>query len=73
MKEILLCWLGFADLKASANVEGVGLGPIGQAATELSFEEIVLISDQPNSENKCYIEWLKTKNYANIILQKLIG
>lgn len=66
-----MCWLGFADLKASANVEGVGLGPIGQAATELSFEEIVLISDQPNSENKCYIEWLKTKNYANIILQKV--
>jgi len=66
-----LCWLGFADLKASANVEGVGLGPIGQAATELSFEEIVLISDQPDSENKCYIEWLKTKNFANIILQKV--
>ena len=70
MKEILICWIGFADLKASAGKENVGLGPIAQAATSLSFDEIHLISDRPESEDAAYIKWLNSKYASKIILHK---
>ena len=70
MKEILICWIGFADLKASAGKEDVGLGPIAQAVTSLSFDEIHLISDRPESEDAAYIKWLNSKCVSKIILHK---
>jgi len=70
MKEILICWIGFTDLKASTGKEDVGLGPIAQAATSLSFDEIHLISDRPESEDAIYIKWLNSKCASKIILHK---
>ena len=70
MKETLICWIGFTDLKASAGKEDVGLGPIAQAATSLSFDEIHLISDRPESEDAIYIKWLNSKCASKIILHK---
>lgn len=70
MKEILICWIGFTDLKASAGKEDVGLGPIAQAVTSLSFNEIHLISDRPESEDTAYIKWLNSKCASKIILHK---
>ena len=67
MKEILICWIGFTDLKASSNDGNVGLGPIAQAAIELNFDEIVLITDRSEEENQHYISWLKTKCSSDII------
>jgi len=70
MKEILICWIGFTDLKASAGKEDVGLGPIAQAVTSLTFDEIYLISDRPESEDAIYIKWLNSKCASKIILHK---
>jgi len=70
MKEILICWIGFTDLKASAGKEDVGLGPIAQAATSMSFDEIRLISDRPESEDAAYIKWLNSKCASKIIPHK---
>ena len=67
MKSILICWIGFTDLKAAGNHEEVGLGPIGQAAKELNFDEIVLITDRSEKENHHYISWLKTKCSSGIV------
>jgi len=67
MKSILICWIGFTDLKAADISEKVGLGPIGQAAKKLNFDEIVLITDRSETENKNYINWLKTKCSSRII------
>ena len=40
MKSILFSWIGFTDLKASRGEKNVGLGPIAQAVSERSFQEI---------------------------------
>ena len=45
MPNLLLAWVGRTDLQASVGVPEAGLGPIGQAVTQRSFDEIVLISD----------------------------
>ncbi len=68
MKRILICWLGFTDLKASAGNGDVGLGPICQAAVDLSFDGIVLISDQEKTKNDRYIQWLKTRCSSEVAL-----
>jgi DNA-binding NtrC family response regulator len=75
MKSILICWLGFADLKASAGNKESGLGPIGQAAAAMDFDEIVLISDHSKPENLKYVKWLKSKTASKVFLHtvKLSG
>lgn len=71
MKSILFSWIGFTDLKASRGEKDVGLGPIAQATSERSFQEIILISDVPDSDCTAYINWLKTLTSANIITKKV--
>ena len=71
MKTILVCWIGFTDLRASAGVADAGLGPIAQAATALHFDEIVLISDQSDADNTTYVKWLQLKTSASIILKRV--
>ena len=68
MKNILICWIGFTDLKAAQETEDVGLGPICQAATTNAYEEIVLISDRSKQENQAYINWLSDKGPTRIKL-----
>lgn len=66
-----MCWIGLTDLKASGEQNSpVGLGPICQAAKKFEFGEIHLISDRPDSENKAYVNWLKSKITSKIILHK---
>jgi len=75
MKKILICWIGFTDLRAAKETDDVGLGPIAQAVTVRQFDEVVLISDQPKSATKAYIAWLKSKSSTQIVLhhEKLSG
>jgi transcriptional regulator with PAS, ATPase and Fis domain len=75
MKSILICWLGFADLKASVGNKKSGLGPIGQGAAAISFDEIILISDHLKPENTKYVKWLKSKTESKVFLHtvKLSG
>jgi len=58
MKRILICWLGFTDLRAAKDPENVGLGPIAQAVEARNFDEVALISDQPKEATNGYINGL---------------
>lgn len=69
MKNLLICWIGFADLKASAGIEEIGLGPIAQAALNQEFDEIILISDRPEKESQDYLRWLETQTSSTLSLQ----
>lgn len=71
MKSILLSWIGFTDLKASKGEKNIGLGPIAQAVTERSFQELILISDVLDSDCDEYIVWLKTLTSAQIQIKKV--
>ncbi len=71
MKAILFSWVGFTDLKASRGEQNVGLGPIAQAVTKRSFQEIILISDVPDSDCTEYIKWLTTLTEAQIQAKKV--
>ena len=62
MKKILLCWIGFTDLRAVEDAEQVGLGPIAQAVKARDFDEVVLISDQSKKTTEDYVQWLKSRN-----------
>jgi DNA-binding NtrC family response regulator len=66
MKSILISWIGFTDLKASKGEKKVGLGPIAQAVTKRSFQELILISDVPDLDCDEYIAWLKKLTSAHI-------
>jgi len=71
MKSILFSWIGFTDLKASRGGKNLGLGPIAQAVSERSIQEIVLISDVPDSDCTGYVKWLKTFTSAQIQTKKV--
>ena len=66
MAQILICWVGATDLKASSENEKVGLGPIAQAAIGRTYDEIVLISNYGKGPTESYIKWLQEKTPAKI-------
>ena len=68
MKKILICRIGFADIKASKKEEQAGFGPIGQAVTTHDFDEIVLISDLDKAKSRSYFKWLKSHTDSEIIV-----
>ncbi len=71
MKSILLSWIGFTDLKASRKEKSIGLGPIAQAVSDGSFQEIVLLYDVPNKEFEAYVSWLKSFTSVQIKTRKV--
>jgi len=66
MAQILICWVGVTDLKASSENEKVGLGPIAQAAKARGYDEIALISNYGKGPTDPYIKWLQEKTPAKI-------
>lgn len=64
--KILVSWIGMTDLRASKELENAGIGPIGQAVTNLPFDKVVLISNYSKEENTSYINWLQTKTNVEI-------
>lgn len=58
MNKILISWIGRTDLRAIEESTTIGLGPIAQAVGSISFDQIALISDYPNSETEKYVSWL---------------
>jgi len=71
MKSILFSWIGFTDLKASRGEKNLGLGPIAQAVSERSFQEVILIYDVSDSDCNHYVKWLKTFTSAKIQTRKV--
>jgi transcriptional regulator with PAS, ATPase and Fis domain len=64
LNKVLFAWLGKTDLRASKGELGVGLGPIGQAVSQLPFSHVVLISNYKKEEERNFIDWLKGKTSA---------
>ncbi len=66
MAQILICWVGATDLKATTEGQKVGLGPIAQAAIGRTYDEIVLISNYGKGSSDPYIKWLQEKTSSKI-------
>ncbi|MEW8552669.1 MAG: sigma-54 dependent transcriptional regulator [Candidatus Thiodiazotropha sp.] len=66
--KILVSWLGQTDLNAAAGDERAGLGPVGQAVTERSFDLVVLLSNYPKSESANYVAWIEGHTKAAVEL-----
>ncbi len=60
MKKILIAWIGRTDLRAVSECDVVGLGPIAQAVTGISFDRLVLISNYPPDEVEAFIAWISS-------------
>lgn len=57
-KRLLFCWLGATDLRAAGGQEGIGLGPVAQAAKNYAYQEIVLLNNWEKENAKSYVTWL---------------
>jgi len=69
MKKVLVSWIGNTDLEAPERGPAIGIGPIAQAATTLSYDEIVLLSDYSKYRVSSYITWLKSQTKDKISIQ----
>jgi DNA-binding NtrC family response regulator len=54
----LVAWVGTTDLRAPAEQDTVGLGPVAQALTARTFDELVLLSNFPKTRIDGYVRWL---------------
>ena len=61
MKKVLCAWLGNTDLRAVAEENIVGLGPVAQAVIARDFDLLVLLSNYPESRVGNYLSWLNGK------------
>ncbi|MFZ4858982.1 MAG: sigma-54 interaction domain-containing protein [Desulfuromonadaceae bacterium] len=59
MRNILISWIGRTDLRAVAEGDSVGLGPIAQAIRAVSFDQVLLLNNFPEAEVKPYLCWLQ--------------
>ncbi len=66
VRSVLLAWIGNADLRAPAEGQVSGDGPIAQALLARTFGEAWLISDHDDRVTAPYIKWLKSKASARI-------
>lgn len=65
---ILVSWLGQTDLNAACGDQRAGLGPVGSAITERSFDLVVLLSNYPKSASADYVIWLEGRSEAAVEL-----
>src|SRR5210317_167931 len=66
MKSTLFAWIGNKDLDSARNDGTQGLGAICQAVTDRQFDDIVLLSDYPETKTSPYTKWLSGKGAKNI-------
>lgn len=70
-KKVLICWIGFTDLRASKGELRPGeLGPIAQAVSKMEFDSIYLIGDHLKEDTDRYISWLKKQTAIDIQFNK---
>ena len=67
-RQILISWIGHADLRAPRESATVGIGPLAQALETRTFNAAFLLTDH-GDEALCYVRWLETRrNEAEIHL-----
>ena len=67
MENLLACWVGKADLRASSEADS-GLGPIAEAVAARSFSRILLLSNWGEEKSKSYSAWLSARTTAAVSL-----
>lgn len=65
---ILVCWLGFTDLRAMIEPEQVGFGPIGEAVRQGNYDLVVLLNNYPPEAAAGYPTWLKNLGAPEVLL-----
>ena len=75
MRKVLVAWVGRTDLRAPAESEAVGLGPIAQAVDARVFKEVLLLSDYDERVVGSYVKWLRvrTKTRIEVLHERLSG
>ena len=66
MPNLLISWVGQADLRAPRESPSAGVGPIAQALTARSYDAAVLIADYPKKEVAPFLEWLRSRSEAAV-------
>jgi transcriptional regulator with PAS, ATPase and Fis domain len=66
MRGVLFAWLGRTDLRAPAEPDVVGTGPIAQAVDARPFDEVHLLSDYPSDVVAPYLAWLRARTKARV-------
>jgi transcriptional regulator with PAS, ATPase and Fis domain len=56
--QILVAWIGSADLRGPASEDGADVGPIANALGAKSFDRAVLLANQDPGEVKRFVRWL---------------
>lgn len=65
--DILVCWIGNSDLRASAGANNGNPGPTAQALKERTFSSIALLNDHGLENGERYTAWLRRIFSGNII------
>jgi transcriptional regulator with PAS, ATPase and Fis domain len=66
MMNCLVCWIGRTDLRAPAESDEIGLGPIAQAVESDEYDTVDLLADYPEEQVAPYISWLKKQTSTDI-------
>jgi transcriptional regulator with GAF, ATPase, and Fis domain len=66
VRKVLVAWVGRTDLRAPAESEAVGLGPIAQALDARAFDEVYLLSNYDEKTVSSYLKWLKARAAGRI-------
>lgn len=65
---ILVSWVGQTDLKAAAGCDEVGLGPIGQAVTQRTFDRLALLCNYTKEQTAGFLPWIEQQTSAAVDL-----
>jgi DNA-binding NtrC family response regulator len=66
VRKVLVAWIGNTDLRAPAESEQVGVGPIAQALEARPFDEALLLSNFEPRDIASYLKWLRGRTKARI-------
>jgi DNA-binding NtrC family response regulator len=75
VRRVLVAWIGKTDLRAVAECELVGVGPIAQALDARSFDEAFLLSDYDDVAVAPFAKWLRDRTRTRVVIleEKLSG
>ena len=71
MSGLLISWIGATDLRAAQGQESAGFGPVSQAATQMGFKEIALLSDYPAEQTTSFVSWLREHTASPVTLRQV--
>jgi transcriptional regulator with GAF, ATPase, and Fis domain len=66
MEALLVSWLGRTDLRAIAESDLLGIGPVAQALATGRFARLELLCDGNPDEADAYLKWLRAQTQAEV-------